>query len=301
MERTVHVSEKGMRLDRFLRIHFPGLPGAVALLRAGRLTVDGRRARAADPLAAGQTVRIAETPARPAATPVAEPSPEDRAFLAAITLWEDADLLVLDKPAGLAVHAGTRTRDDLDRRLAVLVDPGTGERPVLVHRLDKDTSGLIVAAKRAAVAARLGRAFAGRAVEKTYLAVVEGVPSPESGRIATPLVKVATSEGGRMVAAAPDDPAGLAAETLWQVIEVRDDGAAALVRLRPLTGRQHQLRAHLALLGHPILGDRLYGRAATAPRLMLHAHRLRLENPPGTVLELVAPPPPGFAAASVGD
>ncbi len=295
-ERVVHTSEKGMRLERFLRIHFPRLPAAAVLLKQGRLTVDGRRARALDPLVPGQRVAVAEP--RPRAVPEGEGAPPpasaaDRARLAAMIVHEDDDLLVLDKPAGLAVHAGTRTEDDLDRLLARLPDT-EGERPVLVHRLDKDTSGLLVAARRRAVAARLGGAFAGREVEKTYVAEVEGVPSPAEGRIALALKKVATSRGGRMVAVPPDDPEALACETLWRVIEIRRDGGASLVELRPLTGRQHQLRAHLAEIGHPILGDRLYGRVGSAPRLMLHAHRLRLPRERAAPLDLVAPWPDAF-------
>ena len=300
MERVVHTSERGMRLDRFLRIHAPRAPAAAVLLKQGRLTVDGRRARASDVLAAGQVVRVADPPPRGAAEPGrAAATAAERELLARITLFEDADLIVFDKPSGLAVHRGTRTTDDLDSVLAKLVD-AEGERPRLVHRLDKDTSGLLVAAKHGRLAEMLGRAFATRTVEKTYLAVVEGVPSPPRGRIATPLKKVATAKGGRMVAAAPDDPEGLAAATTWEVIEPAPDGRSSLVALHPETGRQHQLRIHAALLGHPILGDRLYGTAATAPRLMLHAHRLVLPDGRGATRSFVAPLPPGFAGAVAG-
>lgn len=297
MERTVHQSEKGMKLDRFLRIHFPRAPGAAALLKQGRLTVDGRKARAGDALAPGQVVRLADPESRPvpgAAVPAA-PSPEERALLARITLHEDDDLLVLDKPSGLAVHKGTRTTTDLDQILAKLVD-AEGERPRLVHRLDKDTSGLLVAAKRKAQAERLGRAFASREVEKVYLAVVVGVPTLARGRVETPLKKVETARGGRMVGCDADDPQGLAAATAYTVIESRDGGRSALVEFRPETGRQHQLRAHAALIGHPILGDRLYGVAGSAPRLMLHAHRLTLPDGRGGTRTFVAPIPEAFGA-----
>jgi RluA family pseudouridine synthase len=304
MERTVHLSEKGMRLERFLRIHFPRLPAAAVLLKQGRLTVDGRRARLADALAAGQIVRIAEQPARsPTAgegAPAAEaPSEADRARLAALTLHATDDLLVLDKPSGLAVHAGSRTDDDLDRLLAKFVDE-RGARPVLVHRLDKDTSGLLVAARHPREAARLGRAFAGRAVAKTYVALVEGVPDPAEATIALALAKVETPRGGRMTAVAADAPGALAAETVCRVIEPRDGGRAALVALSPHTGRQHQLRAHMSETGHPILGDRLYGRANTAPRLMLHALRLELPLADGRRLRLETPWPPAFGPRPAG-
>ncbi len=299
MERTVHVSEKGMKLDRFLRIHFPRTPGAAALLKQGRLTVDGRRARVSDALSPGQVVRLGAPGPRPGqgrAAPVA-PSPEELALLARITLHEDDDLLVFDKPSGLAVHKGTRTTGDLDQILARLVDD-EGERPRLVHRLDKDTSGLLVAARRKSEAERLGRAFASREVEKVYLAVVAGVPHPARGRIETPLKKVETARGGRMVGCDADDPQGLSAATVYAVVETRDGGRSALVEFRPETGRQHQLRAHAALIGHPILGDRLYGAAASAPRLMLHAHRLTLPDGRGGTRAFVAPIPEAFAAGA---
>jgi RluA family pseudouridine synthase len=295
MERTVHTSEKGMRLDRFLRIHAPRAPAAAVLLKQGRLTVDGRRARAGDVLAAGQVVRLAGPTARPAveAGRADGPNPAETDLLARITLFEDDDLIVFDKPSGLAVHRGTRTTEDLDTILAKMID-AEGERPRLVHRLDKDTSGLLVAAKHGRLAESLGRAFASRAVEKTYLAVVEGVPEPRTGRIATPLKKVETAKGGRMVAAAADDPQGLAAATGWEVLEAAADGRSSLVAFRPESGRQHQLRVHAKLLGHPILGDRLYGDGRAAPRLMLHAHRLVLPDGRGGTREFVAAAPEGF-------
>jgi RluA family pseudouridine synthase len=300
MERVVHTSETGMRLERFLRIHAPRAPAAAVLLKQGRLTVDGRRMRAGDILAAGQVVRIAEpVPPGASAAKAGGPTDEERALLARITLHEDADLLVLDKPSGLAVHRGTRTTGDLDSILAKLVD-GEGERPRLVHRLDRDTSGLLVAAKRGRVAEALGRAFATRRVEKIYLAVVEGVPSPPTGRIETALKKVATAKVGRMVAAASDDPEGRPAATAWEVLEPAADGRSSLVALRPETGRQHQLRVHAALLGHPILGDRLYGTAGSAPRLMLHAHRLVLPDGPSGRRSFVAAVPAGFARGAAG-
>jgi len=294
MERRVHVSEKGMKLDRFLRIHFPSAGNAARLLKDGRLTVDGRPFRLADALAPGQTVRIAAPVRRTAAVEAPRVSPEDAAALAAMTLHQDAALIVFDKPSGLPVHKGTRTERDLDSMLASLAD-AEGERPVLVHRLDKETSGLLVAARTKEIAARLGRVFSGRRIAKTYVAVVEGVPHPATGTIDRALKKVETPRGGRMVEADPADPEALAAETRWEVVETRADGRASLVRLEPHTGRQHQLRVHMALIGHPILGDRLYGRAGSAPRLMLHAHRLEFEDATLGSCAFEAPIPDIFA------
>jgi 23S rRNA pseudouridine955/2504/2580 synthase len=211
-----------------------------------------------------------------------------------MTLYDDAALIVFDKPTGLAVHKGTRTERDLDSMLAALADAG-GNRPVLVHRLDKETSGLLVAARTKEIAARLGRVFSGRRIAKTYVALVAGVPDPTSGTIGRALKKVATPRGGRMVEADPTEPEALSAETAYEVLEIRDGGRSSLVRLEPHTGRQHQLRVHMALTGHPILGDRLYGRAGSAPRLMLHAHRLEFHDAALGKYAFEAPIPSIFA------
>jgi 23S rRNA pseudouridine955/2504/2580 synthase len=277
--RTVHLSEKGMRLDRFVRIHFPDLPAARAfsLMKQGRLKVDDKPADAAVRLVPGQVVAL-DAKVAPLKASLANWQPlgeADRAFLGRITLYEDTDLIVFDKPSGLAVHPGTKVTRDLDTLLAGLGD-GTGERPVLVHRLDKDTSGVIVAAKSKAVAVKLGRAFAGHSVVKEYRAIVAGVPA--SGTIDMALKKVATPSGGRVVAAAPDDPEGQPARTRVAIVETDPSRRWAHVALFPETGRQHQLRAHMALTGHPILGDPLYGEPRAAPRLMLHAYRLTVEG-----------------------
>lgn len=297
--RTVHVSEKGMRLDRFVRIHFPDIPyGRLAsLLKHGAMTVAGRRAKPADRLAAGDVVTIvaqAAAPPRRAGEGTAPPLSEDeRAFIAAITIHEDDDLLVFDKPPGLAVHGGSGTTRDLDGLLARMIGPD-GDRPVLVHRLDKDTSGLLVAVKRRPLAGVLGKAFATRRIEKEYRAVVAGVPDA-AGTIDVALKKAETSHGGRMVRADPSDPDAQTALTRFRRLAARPDGAASLVALFPETGRTHQLRVHMALAGHPILGDRLYGDEAAAERLMLHAHRLVLQHPrEHRTLTLEAPVPAVF-------
>jgi RluA family pseudouridine synthase len=298
--RTVHISENGMRLDRFLKIHF----GGVRLGRNGaRLTVDGKPVSPAEVLRAGQVVALVERE-RAAAIESALVKPalsaEDRAFLASITLYEDEDIIVFDKPSGLAVHPGTRVTRDLDTLLAASHGEGE-ERPVLVHRLDKDTSGVIVAAKRADVARLLGKAFAGRDVAKECRAVVAGVPDlallPRNrdgeGLIDIALVKRQTPAGGRMVAAV-DDPDGQHAVTRLRIIAAADDGSRAHVALFPETGRQHQLRVHMALIGHPILGDALYGDRSAASRLLLHAHRLTFRHPRKGRITVEAPLPFGL-------
>lgn len=302
--RTVHISENGMRLDRFLKIHF----GGVKLGRNGaRLTVDGKPVAPGEVLRAGQTVSLVErerTASAPdaseAARPVALLSAAERAFLASITLYADEDIIVFDKPSGLAVHPGTKVTRDLDTLLVASAVQGE-ERPVLVHRLDKDTSGVIVAAKRADVARALGKAFAGRDVAKDYRAVVSGVPDlgllPRNrdgeGLIDIALVKRQTPAGGRMVAAG-DDPDGQDAVTRLRIIEASPDGSRAQVALFPETGRQHQLRVHMALIGHAILGDAMYGERTTAPRLLLHAHRLTFRHPRKGRMTVEAPMPFGL-------
>ncbi len=297
-KRRAHGSETGMRLDRFIRIHFSDVPHGQlsALWRRGRVTLNGAPARPNDLIPAGAEIglELPNSPDRPGALPLVPLSAAEAARLSAMTLYEDADLLVFDKPSGLPVHAGTGTKGDLDALRARLIDPTTGERPVLIHRLDKDTSGVLVAAKRKAVAQRLGQALASHALVKTYMAVVTGELTG-GGVIDLPLAKRETPAGGRVVVTAPTDPDAKTALTQWVATAQAADGSATLVELTPLTGRTHQLRAHLKAIGHPILGDRLYGAPAPTdalPRLHLHAWRLTLPPPwPGP---LEAPWPRGF-------
>lgn len=284
-----------MRLGRFVAIHWPDIaaPALAAAVRRGGLTVDDRRARFTDGLAAGAVVRL-DVAERADAAAVAPLADADRDFLARLTLYADDDLLILNKPAGLPVHRGTRTERDLDSLLAGLVD-GRGERPLLVHRLDKETSGVLVAARSRAVAAKLGAAFAGHAVTKTYRAVLAAAPEPASGRVVAALKKVVVGTKGRVVVCAGDDPDGKPAETDYAVVRVAADGVR--VSLRPASGRQHQLRVHMAHLTCPILGDRLYAGPAggRAARLMLHAAELTFPHPrDGRVITVTAPLPEGF-------
>ena len=224
-------------------------------------------------------------------------SPEDTAFVRAMVLHEDNSLIAFNKPAGLAVQAGSGVALSLDDLMAAFAK-SNGKRPRLVHRLDQGTSGVIVAARTQPVAAKLSEAFAGRDVQKTYLALVKGrLPSAETGVADASLVKVEEGGKSRMIIARPDRKGAQAARTGWRVLARQDE--FGLMQMAPETGRMHQIRVHLMSLGCPIIGDALYGEGqATAPRLMLHAAKLDLAHPEGGRLVIEAPLPEDFCAAA---
>jgi len=263
--------------------------------------VDGGRAKASTRLAAGQAVRV---PPLPDVTPPPGPkhalSKADRDFLASITLYEDDDLLVVNKPPGIAVQGGTKTTHHIDRLLEGLGD-GPETRPRLVHRLDRDTSGVLVIAKRRSVAAKLGRAFQTRSVRKIYWALLHGVPRPPQGKVEAALVKASGPEGDRVrKARAGEQDVAQSAVTHYAVVD-RAGQQVAFVSLKPVTGRQHQLRAHMAILGHPILGDEKYHGDKDLPegipnKLHLHARRISFPHPSGEgVVDVTAPLPEHMA------
>jgi 23S rRNA pseudouridine955/2504/2580 synthase len=225
-------------------------------------------------------------------------SDEDRAFMRGLVIHDDPVVLAFNKPSGLPVQ--TRNPDDrtLDSLLAVFAK-SNGKRPRLVHRLDAQTSGVIVAARTQPSAAFLSAAFAGRDVEKTYVAIVSGAPfEAATGEIDAPLARYkARPELELSRVARPGDQKPQDARTLWQVLASRED--VHLVQLAPQTGRMHQLRAHLSHIGRPILGDPYYGGAGTlkgrpVSRLMLHAAKLTLPHPDSSRLTLEAPIPEDF-------
>ena len=297
--RTVSVGEDGMRLDRWFKTHYATLPHSrlEKLLRTGQVRVDGRRAKASTRLAAGQSVRVPPLPdVAPPPGPRRPLSKGDRAFLAAIALYEDDDLLVLNKPSGIAVQGGTKTTQHIDRLLEGMGD-GPETRPRLVHRLDRDTSGVLVIAKRRSVAAKLGRAFQTRSVRKIYWAIVKGVPKPLQGKVEAALVKGAGPDGDRVRKARPgEQDIAQSAVTHYAVVD-RAGQAASFVSLKPVTGRQHQLRAHMAIIGNPILGDEKYDGDRDLPpgvprKLQLHARRISFPHPSGEgVVDVTAPLP----------
>ncbi len=297
--RHVGAEETDIRLDRWFRRHFPALTqGALQkMLRTGQIRVDGKRAEANTRLAAGQEIRVPPLPDAPAPKGADRPvdAREARA-LEAMVVHRDEHVLVLDKPHGLPVQGGPGIAKHLDGMLDALRF-GAPERPKLVHRLDKDTSGVLLLARSAAAAAKLAAAFRGRDVRKTYWAVVVGEPTPKAGTINLPLVKQGGPRGERTTGAEPGDRDAARAVTEFRTLDAARRKVAWL-ELNPITGRTHQLRVHCAeALGCPIVGDGKYGGAAAhldgLPGLLhLHARALRLPHPAGGVLEVAAPLPP---------
>ena len=306
---TVEEDEAELRLDRWFKQHFPGLGHGrlEKLLRTGQVRVDGKRAKAGVRLQPGQQVRVppaaaAEAPKDAAPAGRRSPQVEDRdaAWLRDAVLYRDDWVIALNKPAGLAVQGGSRQTRHLDAMLEALRFEAA-ERPRLVHRLDKDTSGVLLLARNRRAAQALTAAFRDGAVRKTYWAAVAGVPRPARGRIDRPIGKQAGTAREKM---AGDPNAGADAITDYAVAGSSQRKAAWLA-LRPITGRTHQLRVHCALVGHPILGDGKYGGKAAFPRgrpeikqLQLHAREIALPHPEdGTTLRVVAPLPDHMASA----
>ncbi|MFN7534850.1 MAG: RluA family pseudouridine synthase [Brevundimonas sp.] len=223
-------------------------------------------------------------------------SPEDTAAVRSWVLHEDAQVLVLNKPAGLSSQGGRIRARTLDDLLWAFMR-SNGKRPELVHRLDRDTSGVILAAKTKPAAGFLGRAIQARKLQKTYLALVSAAPEPQAGCINLSLRREEIGRESYMRVAAADAPGAQAATSLYTTLSVDPQGA--LVELSPVTGRMHQLRVHFAAIGRPLVGDARYGGALTfagqaAPRLMLHAAALDFPHPEGGRCTVEAPPPDDF-------
>lgn len=305
-----HVGEKDgdIRLDRWFKRHYPNLPfGRLAkLLRTGQIRVDGRRAKAGQHVRPGQEIRVPPLPADAGASRsrgegASAPDEAETERLRGAVLYRDDWLLAINKPAGLATQGGTGVRRHLDAMLEALRFDAP-EPPRLVHRLDRDTSGVLLLGRSADAASRLAQAFRSTSAHKLYWALTAAAPHPAAGRIDMALAKVKRGGGERMGA----DPAtGKPATTLYRTIAVADAPCrAAWVALRPLTGRTHQLRAHLVAIGAPILGDGKYGGRQAFPggleihQLQLHAREIALPHPAdGTTLRITAPLPPHMASA----
>jgi 23S rRNA pseudouridine955/2504/2580 synthase len=313
---TVEEGEAELRLDRWFKRRFPALTHGrlEKLLRTGQVRVDGKRAKAADRLTPGQTVRV--PPLKLEAAPARKPAPAVRADdLAALDRWilfQDKSVLVLDKPPGLPVQGGTKSERNLDAILAAAAER-FGGRPLLVHRLDRDTSGVLLLARNPEAARKLGEAFRGKDARKLYWALVAGRPERSQGLIDLPLAKRTGAAGERVVAVdfeeervsdeALDEAGARRAVTAFATIDNAADRVTWLA-LSPRTGRTHQLRVHMAAIGTPILGDGKYGGSGAfvkmegiASRVHLHARRLRIPHPERGTIDVKAPPPPHFRRA----
>jgi 23S rRNA pseudouridine955/2504/2580 synthase len=317
---TIGDDEGDQRLDRWFKKRFPELNHGrlEKLLRTGQIRVDGKRAKASDRVAAGQVLRVPPiAPAQDADRPRSAPKPKpvsdrDAKILHDAVLYKDADVLVIDKPAGLAVQGGTGLDKNLDAMLDTLKFEAA-ERPRLVHRLDKDTSGVLVLARNAKAARELAESFRHKSARKVYWAVVVGIPKPDRGTIDAPLSKQAGGYGERV---GIDEEEGRHAVTRYAMIE-RAGNRAAWVALMPETGRTHQLRAHCVILGTPILGDGKYGgieahlaRENLPRNLHLHARSIKIPHPRKGWIEATAPLPAhmmetwkffGFSSETDGD
>ncbi|TNF60179.1 MAG: RluA family pseudouridine synthase [Rhodobacteraceae bacterium] len=302
---TVAQGEGDQRLDRWLKRRFPNLAqGRIEkMCRKGELRVDGARVKASTRLEEGQSVRVpplgdVDTPApKPEVTRV---SAADAKMIQDCVIYRDDHVIALNKPPGLAVQGGSGQTRHVDG-LAEALRFGYDEKPRLVHRLDKDTSGILLLARTREAAAGLTAAFRHRATRKIYWALVAGVPKPYLGEIKTGLVKApghkASGEGEKMMAVHPADidttPGAKRAHTLYATL-YRVAGRAAWVAMEPVTGRTHQLRVHMAEMGHPIAGDGKYGGSGQenqgdgwgaqvggiiSKKLHLHARRLVIEHP----------------------
>jgi 23S rRNA pseudouridine955/2504/2580 synthase len=298
---TVTPDESGMRVDRFLEARFSGLSFShiQRVIRKGEVRVNGKRTQPKNRLEAGQTVRIPplrlDQP-KPRA-PGNEADEKTREFLKSITLYEDADVLVLNKPLGLAVQGGSGTTRHIDGLLEVMRD-AHGQRPRLVHRLDKDTAGCLLVAKTRFAATALAKTFRSRSARKIYWALVAGVPKVQQGRVSTFLAKQEREDESFMRIAQHGEKGAMHAVTYYAVVETSGP-LLAWLSLKPVTGRTHQLRAHLNHIGHPIVGDPKYFSlenwqlpGGMQNKLHLLARRIAVPHPRGGVIDITAPLPP---------
>lgn len=311
--RLVSEDEASLRLDRWVRRHYPALPQSAIqkLCRLGKILLDGQRVETSARLVPGQSIRVPALPDAPRAAPSA-PNAAALAEAARLVLYRDDQLLVLNKPFGLPSQGGPGILRHLDGLLEHLRF-GSSDRPRLVHRLDRDTSGVIVVARSPGVAARLAASFRGRDVEKTYWAVVAGRPVPVAGRIELDLVRHGNQNGALVVAAEPGDAEAAHSITDYRTLD-HAGRTLAWLELQPLTGRTHQLRVHCATLGTPILGDVKYGATRNTDDrgernsavvsgeglgagLHLHARQIRLPHPAGGALTVEAPLPAHMQAS----
>ncbi len=314
-QHTIKDDDDGIRLDRWFKRHFPGFPHSMLekQLRKGVIRLDGKKAKSSDRVQAGQVVAAPEITLTPAqeARPKSKRllSPEDEAEIQRWVLYKDANIIVINKPFGLAVQGGTKIIRSVDDMLDGL--KFGGERPKLTHRLDRDTSGVLVLARHTKSATALMRLFSDRKIDKTYWALVNNLPDPLAGTINLPIRKKDNprAEGnpggpeGRDYEIMAVDEEGQKATTEYRTIDMLAR-KFALVELKPLTGRTHQLRVHMQAIGCPIVGDHKYGGSMNDAKsigvenvLHLHARRISIPQPSGRPIQVSAPLPPHMAAS----
>jgi 23S rRNA pseudouridine955/2504/2580 synthase len=297
---TVEADDDGIRLDRWFKRHLPDASFNIVSrwARTGQLRVDGKRATPGDRLEAGQQLRV--PPADVAAAASARPARKRREltddemeFALSMVIHRDDAAIVLNKPAGLATQGGTKTENHVDGLLDALTF-GLDNRPKLVHRLDKDTSGALLIARTSRSAGHFAKAFSSRTARKVYWALVVGVPDIADGFIDLPIGKQPGSGGEKMHV---DEKDGASARTRYRIVE-RAGNTCAWVELQPYTGRTHQLRVHMAAIGHPIVGDGKYGgkeaflTGTISRKMHLHARRIRIDHPKGEQIDVRADLPP---------
>ena len=314
--------ETGMRLDRWFKAHYPGLGFGhlQKLLRSGQVRVDGGRAKADTRLQPGQTVRVPPLDVdRKGAAPLTARTmrgQEDGDLLAQMLLHEDDKVFVFNKPSGLAVQGGSGVTRSVDSMLEAWRNK-KGEKPRLVHRLDRDTSGVLVVARTRLAAMKLAEAFRARETKKTYWALVKGVPKKREDRISSWLVKEQTPDGDRVRVARHGEDGADHAVSYYRVVDQAGQ-ALSWLEMEPYTGRTHQLRVHAASIGCPIIGDPKYFEAdqnwefpgGLQNRLHLHARRIVIPHPDRGAVDVTAPLPPhmqqswkllGFDEATAGE
>lgn len=292
-----------MRLDRWFKSHYPGLGfgDLQKLLRSGQIRLDGGRAKSDTRVEPGQMVRVPPLAVDRKAGDLTRRTMRDKGdaeLLSQMLLHEDPKVFVFDKPAGLAVQGGSGVTRSVDHMLEAWRNK-KGEKPRLVHRLDRDTSGVLVVARTRLAAAKLAEAFRGRDAKKTYWALVSGVPKKREGEISTWLVREPTPEGDRVRVAKHGEKGADHAVSHYRVVEQAAQRLSWL-EMEPQTGRTHQLRVHAAFIGCPIIGDPKYFEAdqnwefpgGVQNRLHLHARRIVIPHPDGGVIDVTAPLPP---------
>ncbi|MEQ1769457.1 MAG: RluA family pseudouridine synthase [Devosia sp.] len=297
-QQTVARDEDGMRLDRWFGVHFPQVTFGhlQKLIRTGQVRIDSGRAKTNSRLESGQIVRIPPLEAEVARIE-RKVDAEEAKYLRTLILFEDDDLFVFNKPHGLASQGGSGTKRHMDGLLKSLPNK-QGEPPRLVHRLDRDTSGVLVVAKTRAAASHFGKVFQTRSARKIYWAIVYGNPKPPQGSISCFLAKQIVDGQEQMVVVDQSNPA---AQHSMSYYSTTDTAAKrfAWMTLKPVTGRTHQLRVHMQQLGNPIIGDPRYfdienwqGAPGLGDGLHLHARRIRIPLRSGKILDVSAPLPP---------